>query len=213
MDFDTKSSSKEDGAKERVDAEALLAGAVDRVFRLRAALRETEAEAKNIREKLRAELLTMKADTSRFEMDEKIYKLLTSGVIAFDDQLMPTKLVETISTIASSDDRAVGASQKNVESQANMQVDMKVEKSSSSVKKSIAACSTEVLSAEPDATLRRRHLARVPVNYPPDWERRPYVAGRQKPKRACVGCWWDFQAWEGHRRHEIKYCLRQNRDI
>ena len=128
MDFDTKRSPKADGAQERVDAEALLAGAVDRVFRLRAALKETEAEAKKIREKLRAELLTMKAETSQFEMDEKIYKLLTSGVVAFDDQLMPTKRVETIPTIASSDDRAVGASQQNLESQAKMQVDMKVEK-------------------------------------------------------------------------------------
>ena len=213
MDFDTKSSSKADGAQERVDAEALLAGAVDRVFRLRAALKETEAEAKTIREKLRAELLTMKADTSRFEMDEKISKLLTSGVIAFDDQLMPTKLVETIPTIASSDDRAVGASQQNMDPPANMQIDMKVLKGSSSAKKSHAICSTAVQEAEPDATLRKRHLACVPVNYPPDWVRRPYVAGRQKPKRVCVGCWWDFQEWEGHRRHEIKYCLRQNCDI
>ena len=213
MDFDTKSSSKQDGAKERVDAEALLAGAVERVFRLRAALKETEAEAKRIRENLRAELMITKGDTADFEIDGKICELVTSDVIGFVNQTMPTKHVATIPTGATSDDRAVGASQKNLESQANMQVDMKVEKSSSSVKKSIAACSTEVLSAEPDATLRRRHLARVPVNYPPDWERLPYVAGRQKPKRACVGCWWDFQNWEGHRRHEIRYCLRQNRDI
>ena len=46
MDFDTKRSPKADGAPERVDAEALLAGAVDRVFRLRAALRKLKPKQK-----------------------------------------------------------------------------------------------------------------------------------------------------------------------
>ena len=72
MDFDTKSSSKQDGAKERVDAEALLAGAVERVFRLRTALKETEAEAQRIRENLRAELMITKGDTADFEIDGEI---------------------------------------------------------------------------------------------------------------------------------------------
>ena len=213
MDFDTESTSKGDATKEGVDEEALLAGAVEKVFRLRAALKETEAAAKRIRDKLRAELMSKKGDASHFETDVAMSVFVSSVVFLLTDNSMQTKHVVTTTTAASSDDRAVGASQKNVESQPNMQIDMKVEKSNSSVKKSHATCSTEIQSAEPGATLRKRHLARIPVDYPPDWERRPYVAGRQKPKRACVGCWWDFQAWEGHRRHEIKYCLRQNCDI
>ena len=128
MDFDTKGSSKQDGAKERVDAEALLAGAVERVFRLRTALKETEAEAHRIRQKLRAELMTTKGDTTDFEIDGKICELVTSDVIGFVNQKMQTKHVAAVSTGATSDDRAVGVSQKNLESQANMQVDMKVEK-------------------------------------------------------------------------------------
>ena len=213
MDFDTEGTSMEDATKERVDEEALLARAVEKVYRLRAALKETEAAAERIRDKLRAELVSQNGDTAHCEADVAMSEFVSWDVFLLTDPSMQTKHVANTTTAASSDDRAVGASPTNVESQPKMQIDMKVDKSSSSVKKSHSACSKEIPSAEPGATSRKRRLVRTPVDYPPDWERRPYVAGRQKPKGACVGCWWDFQAWEGHRRHEIKYCLRQSRDI
>ena len=134
MDFDTESTSKGDATKERVDEEALLARAVEKVYRLRAALKETEAAAKRIRDKLRAELVSQKGDTSHCEADVAMSKFVSWDVFLLTDPSMQTKHVVTTTTAASSDDRAVGASQKNVESQPNMQIDMKVDNSSSSVK-------------------------------------------------------------------------------
>ena len=49
MDFATEGTSMEVAITERVDEEALLATAMEKEYRLRAALKETEAATKNQR--------------------------------------------------------------------------------------------------------------------------------------------------------------------
>ena len=86
MDFDTEGTSLEDATKERVDEEALLARAMEKVYRLRAALKETEAAAKKKRrDKHRAESVCQKGGTSHCEADVAMSEFVSWDVFLLTD--------------------------------------------------------------------------------------------------------------------------------
>ena len=53
---------------------------------------------------------------------------------------------------------------------------------------------------------RRKRMRQIA--WPANWEPVPFVRGGSKPAGACAGCWWTFQGYRGHRKHEPGFCLK-----